>query len=70
MLDQLKSFHFVSFQICKRMLFFFFSCFQVAEFTKECSEKWKNLNSAQRKPFDEKAAKDKARYEKEVTGKS
>ncbi|CAE1142392.1 HMGB3 [Acanthosepion pharaonis] len=39
---------------------------KVAEFTKECSEKWKNLSSSQRKPFDEKAAKDKARYEKEM----
>jgi len=39
---------------------------KVAEFTKECSEKWRNLNAAQKKPFDEKAAKDKARYEKEM----
>lgn len=39
---------------------------KVAEFTKECSEKWRNLSSAQRKPFDEKAAKDKARYDKEM----
>jgi len=42
------------------------NCSKVAEFTKECSEKWRNLSSAQRKPFDEKAAKDKARYEKEM----
>jgi len=39
---------------------------KVAEFTKECSEKWRNLPAAQRKPFDEKAAKDKARYDKEM----
>lgn len=39
---------------------------KVAEFTKECSEKWRNLKPAEKKPFDEKAAKDKARYEKEM----
>lgn len=39
---------------------------KVAEFTKECSEKWRNLSSTDRKPFDEKAAKDKARYDKEM----
>ena len=39
---------------------------QIAEFTKECSEKWRAMNSTQKKPFEEKAAKDKARYDKEV----
>ncbi|CAI9724938.1 Hypothetical predicted protein [Octopus vulgaris] len=40
---------------------------KVSDFTKECSEKWKALTAVQKKPFDEKAAKDKARYVKEMS---
>lgn len=42
------------------------SPFQIAEFTKECSEKWRSLNSKDKKVFDDKAAADKERYDKEV----
>ncbi|XP_014779380.1 high mobility group protein B1 [Octopus bimaculoides] len=40
---------------------------KVSDFTKECSEKWKALTVVQKKPFEEKAAKDKARYVKEMS---
>ena len=39
---------------------------QIAEFTKECSAKWREMVGGQKKPFDDLAAKDKARYDKEV----
>ncbi|KAK7102434.1 high mobility group-T protein-like isoform X2 [Littorina saxatilis] len=39
---------------------------KIAEFTKECSAKWREMNGTTKKPFDELAAKDKARYDKEM----
>ncbi|KAH3820554.1 hypothetical protein DPMN_122298 [Dreissena polymorpha] len=40
---------------------------KIAEFTKECSEKWRNLDAKGKKRFDEQAANDKARYDKEMS---
>lgn len=37
-----------------------------AEFSKECSEKWKALNTKDKKRFDDMAAKDKIRYDKQM----
>jgi len=39
---------------------------KIAEFTKECSAKWREMNSAQRKQFEDSAAKDKERYDREM----
>lgn len=39
---------------------------RVAEWTKAISGKWRELSATGRKQFDESAAKDKARYEKEM----
>jgi len=39
---------------------------KIAEFTKECSEKWRALTPEQKKPFDSAAAKDKKRYDEEM----
>jgi len=39
---------------------------KIAEFTKECSAKWREMNSDQKKPFDAKASVDKSRYDKEM----
>jgi len=39
---------------------------KIAEFTKECSAKWREMGSTQKKPFDDMAAKDKQRYDKEM----
>ena len=39
---------------------------EIAEFTKECSVKWRQLTPEQKKRFDEQAAKDKGRYDAEV----
>ena len=39
---------------------------RVAEWTKVVSARWRELNSKDKKPFDEMAAKDKVRYEKQV----
>jgi len=39
---------------------------KIAEFTKECSAKWREMVGPQKKPFEEMAAKDKARYEREM----
>lgn len=39
---------------------------RIAEFTKECSAKWREMVGQQKKPFDDLAAKDKARYDKEM----
>merc|ERR1712154_373471 len=39
---------------------------KIAEFTKECSAKWREMGPVQKKPFDELAAKDKSRYDKEM----
>lgn len=39
---------------------------KIAEFTKECSEKWRNLTKETKKPFDDAAAEDKKRYEAEM----
>lgn len=41
---------------------------KVAEFTKECSVKWRALSADKRKPFDALAAKDKERYAKQMRG--
>ena len=43
-------------------------CFhiQIAEFTKECSAKWRELDGNGKKPFEAQAAADKARYDREV----
>ncbi|KAL8594722.1 hypothetical protein ACOMHN_051668 [Nucella lapillus] len=40
---------------------------KIAEFTKECSAKWREMNETKKKPFDELAAKDKARYDQQMT---
>lgn len=45
---------------------------KIGEFTKECSEKWNSLDDDEKKIFNDKAAKDKKRYESEMadyTGK-
>jgi len=39
---------------------------KIAEFTKVASEKWKKLSDTDRKPYEESAAKDKARYEEQM----
>lgn len=39
---------------------------RIAEFTKECSEKWRSMNGKDKKVYDDKAATDKARYDKEM----
>lgn len=39
---------------------------KIAEFTKEASAKWRNLNAKEKKEFDDKAAADKARYDREM----
>ncbi|KAL8589390.1 hypothetical protein ACOMHN_021542 [Nucella lapillus] len=39
---------------------------RIAEFTKESSAKWREMNETQKKPFDEQAAVDKARYDREM----
>jgi len=39
--------------------------FGFGDITKEISRQWKTLSATQRKPFDDKAEADKARYEKE-----
>jgi len=39
---------------------------KIAEFTKECSAKWREMQGPQKKPFEEMAAKDKARYDREM----
>lgn len=39
---------------------------KIAEFTKECSEKWREMDSRGKKSFEEKAAADKARYDREM----
>lgn len=39
---------------------------KIAEFTKECSAEWAKLTKAEKKPFDDKAAVDKERYQKEM----
>lgn len=40
---------------------------RVAEWTKVVSASWRELSSSGRKPFDEQAAKDKIRYEKQMS---
>lgn len=39
---------------------------KVTEFTKECSARWRNFTPLEKKPFEEKAALDKARYDREM----
>lgn len=39
---------------------------KIAQFTKECSEKWRALTVVTKKPFEDKAAVDKARYQVEI----
>lgn len=39
---------------------------KIAEFTKECSAKWRELDSVGKKPFDAQAAADKLRYDREM----
>lgn len=39
---------------------------KIAEFTKEASCKWRALDSRGKKPFDDQAAQDKARYDREM----
>ncbi|KAL3853380.1 hypothetical protein ACJMK2_016926 [Sinanodonta woodiana] len=43
---------------------------KIAEFTKECSEKWKVMTETTKRPFEEKAATDKARYTREMASYS
>lgn len=40
---------------------------KVAEVTKAASEKWKNLTPSEKKPYDDKAAEDKRRYDKQMS---
>lgn len=40
---------------------------RIAEFTKEASEKWREMDGRAKKIFDDKAAADKARYEREMS---
>ncbi|XP_052778360.1 high mobility group protein B3-like [Mya arenaria] len=40
---------------------------KIAEFTKECSEKWRNMNGTAKTRFDEQAAADKKRYDREMS---
>ena len=44
------------------------NCFliQIAEFTKEASEKWKALRPDEKTEYEASAAEDKKRYEREV----
>ncbi|XP_060572760.1 high mobility group protein B3-like [Ruditapes philippinarum] len=39
---------------------------KIAEFTKEASEKWRNLNGKEKQEFESKAAADKQRYDREM----
>ncbi|XP_071083080.1 high mobility group protein B1-like [Haliotis cracherodii] len=39
---------------------------KIAEFTKECSALWKDMNDTTKKPFNDKAETDKLRYQKEM----
>ncbi|OWF35109.1 high mobility group protein B2-like [Mizuhopecten yessoensis] len=39
---------------------------KIAEFTKEASAQWRSMTPADKKEFDERAAKDKARYDAEM----
>lgn len=39
---------------------------KIAEFTKECSAKWREMGETKKKPFEEMAAKDKARYDQQM----
>jgi len=39
-----------------------------AEFGKQCGEKWKAMTAKEKKRFEDMAVKDKARYDKEMTG--
>lgn len=39
---------------------------KIAEFTKECSETWREMGPKDKKKFDEKASTDKKRYEAEM----
>jgi len=39
-----------------------------AEFSKKCSERWKGMNAKEKKRFEDIAAKDKARYQREMAG--
>lgn len=41
---------------------------QVTEFTKLASSKWKVMSAEEKKPWDERAALDKQRYEREMDG--
>lgn len=43
---------------------------KIAEFTKECSEEWRSMDAKTKKKFEEKAAIDKARYDKEMSNYS
>lgn len=40
---------------------------KIAEFTKECSERWREMDGKAKKPFEDKAAVDKARYDEEMS---
>lgn len=37
-----------------------------AEFSKKCSERWRDMNEKEKKRFEDIAAKDKARYQREM----
>lgn len=39
---------------------------KIAQFTKDCSEKWRALTKETKKPFDDAAAEDKKRYDAEM----
>ena len=54
----------ISSYLSLNILSFLFS--KVTEFTKLASTKWKAMNEDDRKPWDERAALDKQRYEKEM----
>ncbi|XP_067944798.1 high mobility group protein B2-like isoform X3 [Watersipora subatra] len=39
-----------------------------AEFSKKCSERWRSMSDKEKKRFEDIAAKDKARYQREMAG--
>jgi len=41
--------------------------FQVTEFTKTASAKWKAMTEAERAPYDQRAMAEKARYENQMS---
>jgi len=38
------------------------------EFSKACAEKWRHMNDANKRPYNDKSASDKIRYDREMSG--